>query len=60
MTNTEQAAGRAKLRNSTTAFLVGNIEPTLAWYQQLGFDSEYYPPGFGILRRDDIQIFLQH
>ena len=28
-------------------------------YKQLGFRSEYYPPGFAILRRDDIEIFLQ-
>src|SRR5690348_17398263 len=54
-----QAAGRAKLRNSTTVFLVGNIEPTMEWYKQLGFESEYYPPGFAILRRDEIEIFLQ-
>jgi len=53
-----QATGRAKLRNSTTVFLVGNIETTIAWYKQLGFESEYYPPGFAILRRD-IEIFLQ-
>ena len=54
------AAGRAKLRNSTTVFLVGNIEPTMEWYRQLGFEPEYYPPGFAILRRDEIEIFLQH
>ena len=54
-----QAAGRAKLRNSTTVFLVGNIEPTMEWYSRLGFQSEYYPPGFAILRRDDVEIFLQ-
>ena len=54
-----QAVRRAKLRNSTTVFLVGNIEPTMEWYKQLGFHSEYYPPGFAILRRDDIEIFLQ-
>lgn len=63
MANAEQsvqaAAGRAKLRNSTTVFLVGNIEPTMEWYKQLGFESEYYPPGFAILRRDDVEIFLQ-
>ena len=52
-------AGRAKLSNSTTVFLVGNIEPTMEWYKQLGFESEYYPPGFAILRRDEIEIFLQ-
>ena len=62
MANAEQAvkaAGRAKLRNSTTVLLVGNIEPTMEWYKQLGFRSEYYPPGFAILRRDDVEIFLQ-
>jgi uncharacterized glyoxalase superfamily protein PhnB len=55
----EAAAGRAKLCNSTTVFLVGNIEPTMEWYKRLGFESEYYPPGFAILRRDEVQIFLQ-
>jgi hypothetical protein len=62
MANAEQAVpatGRARLRNSTTVFLVGNIEPTMEWYKQLGFEPEYYPPGFAILRRDDIEIFLQ-
>lgn len=63
MTNAEQGAdvaGRAKLRNSTTVLLVGNIEPTMEWYKPLGFKSKYYPPGFAILSRDEIQIFLQH
>ncbi|MEO8098435.1 MAG: hypothetical protein ABI811_12100 [Acidobacteriota bacterium] len=50
---------RAKLRKSTTVFLVGNIEPTMEWYKRLGFASEYFPPGFAILSRDEIQIFLQ-
>jgi len=54
-----QVAGRAKLRKSTTVFLVGNIEPTMEWYKRLGFEPEYYPPGFAILRRDEIEIFLQ-
>ena len=54
-----QSTSRAKLRNSTTVFLVGNIEPTMEWYKQLGFRAEYYPPGFAILRRDEIEIFLQ-
>jgi len=31
----------------------------MKWYEQLGFTSHYYPPGFAILRRDDIEIFLQ-
>ena len=62
MANAEQGAqvaGRAKLRNSTTVLLVGNIESTMKWYKLIGFKSEYYPPGFAILSRDDIQIFLQ-
>ena len=46
-----QAAGRTKLCNSTV-FLIGNIEPTMEWYKRLGFESEYYPPGFAILSRD--------
>jgi hypothetical protein len=50
---------RAKLRNSTTVFLVGNIEPTMEWYRQLGFEPQYFPPGFAILRRDEIEIFIQ-
>src|SRR5262249_18025833 len=55
----EAQAGRAKLRNSTTVFLVGNIEPAMQWYKQLGFEAQYYPPGFAILRRDNVEIFLQ-
>ena len=54
-----QSGVRAKLRNSTTVFLVGNIGPTMEWYKRLGFEPEYYPPGFAILRRDEIGIFLQ-
>jgi hypothetical protein len=54
-----ETAARAQLRDSTAVFLVGNIEPTMEWYKQLGFKSEYYPPGFAILRRDQIEIFLQ-
>lgn len=53
------ATRRAKLRNSTTVFLVGNIEPTMEWYKQLRFKAEYHPPGFAILRRDNVEIFLQ-
>jgi hypothetical protein len=53
------AAGRARLHKSTPVFLVGNIEPTMEWYERLGFESEYYPPGFAILRRGEIEIFLQ-
>ena len=53
------AVGNARLRKSTTVFLVGNIEQTMIWYKQLGFEPDYYPPGFAILRRDEIEIFLQ-
>ena len=52
-------AARAKLLNSTAVFLVGNIEQTMEWYKRIGFESEYYPPGFAILRRDALEIFLQ-
>jgi hypothetical protein len=31
----------------------------MEWYKQLGFEARYYPPGFAILRRDGIEIFLQ-
>lgn len=31
----------------------------MEWYRRLGFESLFYPPGFAILRRDDIEIFLQ-
>lgn len=53
------AETRVRLRDSTTVFLVGDIEATMEWYKQLGFQSEYYPPGFAILRRDQVEIFLQ-
>lgn len=59
MIQSAQAVGRAKLRNSTTVLLVGNIESTIEWYKQLGFRTRYYPPGFAILRRDAVEIFLQ-
>jgi hypothetical protein len=62
MADPEQAArvdNRAKLRNPTTILLVGNIEPAMDWYKQLGFESRYFPPGFAILQRDDVEIFLQ-
>lgn len=50
---------RAKLRKSTPVFLVGNIQATMSWYREIGFRVHYFPPGFCILRRDDIEIFLQ-
>jgi hypothetical protein len=56
----QSARGCARLRKSTTVLLVGNIEPTMAWFKGLGFEARYFPAGFGILRRDDVEIFLQH
>jgi hypothetical protein len=54
-----QEVRAAKLLGSTVVFLTGQIEETMRWYEGLGFTAEYYPPGFGILRRDAIAIFLQ-
>jgi hypothetical protein len=54
-----EPASAAKLINSTSVFLVGNIEETMRWYEGLGFTTRYYPPGFCILRRDTVSIFLQ-
>ena len=54
-----QAKAGARLQKSTTVLLVGNIEPTMEWYKRLGFEAVYYPPGFAILQRDEIEIFLQ-
>lgn len=31
----------------------------MRWYERFGFTSRYYPPGFCILRRDAVDIFLQ-
>jgi hypothetical protein len=47
-------------KTATPIFLVGNIEEIMPWYRALGFEAVYFPPGFCILRRDAIQIFLQH
>ena len=54
----------AKLLHSTPVFLVGDIAATLRWYRaNLGFDAQVFPESpphvFGILRRDDVEIFLQ-
>lgn len=60
MTTATQPAGKlAKLRNSISVFLVGNIEEVMRWYEKLGFAARYYPPGFCILTRDAVSIFLQ-
>ena len=31
----------------------------MAWYRDIGFEARYYPPGFSILRRDAVEIFIQ-
>jgi hypothetical protein len=49
----------ANLLNSTVVFLVGNIEAIIPWYQGIGFQANFFPPSFCILRRGTVQIFLQ-
>jgi Glyoxalase-like domain len=60
----QPATGRpgasTNFKTATPIFLVGDIETVMPWYQALGFEAVYFPPGFCILRRDAIQIFLQH
>ena len=60
----QAATGRpgasTRFNSATPVFLVGDIEAVIPWYQALGFEAVYFPPGFCILRRDSIQIFLQH
>lgn len=38
-----QATRRARLRNSTTVFLVGNIEPTMKWQRVPASKIPEYP-----------------
>jgi len=57
---TGHSSAATRFITATPIFLVGNIETVMLWYQSLGFDATYYPPGFCILSRDDVQIFLQH
>jgi len=49
----------ASLLSSTVVFLVGNIEAIIPWYEGIGFEASYFPPGFCILRRGGVRIFLQ-
>jgi len=56
--------GDTALRSVTPVFLVDDIASTLEWYKaNLGFDGDAVPAppphSFGILRRDDVVIFLQ-
>jgi hypothetical protein len=40
-------------------FLVGDLEATARWYESIGFTAQLFPPGFAILRRDAVEIFIQ-
>jgi hypothetical protein len=57
--SSDSRLARARLRKSAVVFLVGDLEGTARWYRQLGLEARLFPPGFGILRRDDVEIFLQ-
>lgn len=53
-----------KLRGATPVFLVGDIAATMRWYKTtLGFEGDAVPKdpphNFGILRKDDVVLFLQ-
>jgi hypothetical protein len=50
---------RARLRKTTPVFLVGDIETRMSCYQVIGFEAHYFLPGFCILQRIAIEIFLQ-
>ncbi len=54
----------AELRTVAACFPVADISATIKWYEeQLGFISDPFPDCepyvFAILRRDDVEIFLQ-
>jgi len=58
------AALASRLRTTTPVFLVADIATTMEWYREkLGFQADPFPPSppyaFCILRRDDVEIFLQ-
>jgi len=55
----------AELRTAVPCFPVADISATIQWYEeQLGFIGDPFPPNcepyvFAILRRDNVEIFLQ-
>ncbi|MGE3342854.1 MAG: VOC family protein [Vicinamibacterales bacterium] len=51
---------RPRLRTATPVLLVGDLEATARWYKRLGFAAELFPPGFAILSRDGVDLFLQY
>jgi hypothetical protein len=38
---------------------MGDFLATARWYEWVGFEARLLPPGFEILRHDDVKIFLQ-
>jgi len=53
-----------KLESSAACLPVADVGATISWYEkQLGFESFPFPQNppyvFGIIRRDDVEIFLQ-
>jgi hypothetical protein len=55
---------RWQIRATTPVFLAADIAATMEWYREkLGFAADPFPPSppyaFCILRRDDVEIFLQ-
>lgn len=57
-------SAKAKFDRATPVFLVGDIAATMRWYSTyLGFSArgvpESPPHQFGILTKDDVEIFLQ-
>ena len=59
-----RVGAHAALRSVTPVFLVDDIAATMEWYKaNLGFEGDAVPKppphNFGILRRDDVVIFLQ-
>ncbi|HSE52947.1 MAG TPA: VOC family protein [Gemmatimonadales bacterium] len=59
-----QTTTAPRLRTVTPVFLVGDIAATMRWYREaLGFEADAVPRtpphAFCILRRDEVEIFLQ-
>ena len=55
----------AEFRSLAACFPVADIGATIRWYdEQLGFICDPFPPAepyvFAILRRDEVEIMLQH
>jgi hypothetical protein len=58
-------AARSRFHSASPVFLVSDIASTMRWYEAvLGFDADPFPESppyvFCILRKDDVEIMLQH